>query len=458
MTVSRPAWAIAVACLLGGIALLYALLSNRATILITSAPPGAMVSVNDRYAGLTPVTVPHLPPGKHLVKLTKHAYAPQSRAVDVARGRSEVHFELRSEARGKLKVTSEPSEAEVYLDGRLVGATPITLSVLESGSHDVRVQKDHFIPWQASVAVADAEKALHAPLKAKMEDYYLAAIQSNPRDLSNYSELCHYYVTQGRWDDAMNMLQKAIALAASPEQRSSDDLRRFRQEIEKIYFGQFDYGGLDAVKELRPKLEAALESAIESNPRNLQCYEILSSVYKRTGRPEKAFEVFQRGIKALPADAELRVLLGKEYQKRRRNAEAVECFKQALALNPASFDAHYFLAQSYRDLGQRREALDELQVALKHCPDSASRMNTYVSLATVQNYLGQYREAIESWKAAIKLQPYKEVANSWQLQIAYLHLRLGERAAAHKIASDILSTATSTSLKTQAERLLLWGK
>jgi hypothetical protein len=48
----------------------------------------------------------------------------------------------------------------------------------------------------------------------------------------------------------------------------------------------------------------------------------------------------------------------------------------------------------------------------------------------------------------------KEIAGWWQLQVAYLHLRLGDRKAAQKICAEILAAAPAPNLRARAEYIL----
>ena len=50
-----------------------------------------------------------------------------------------------------LTVTSTPTGARVFVDGKIVGAAPITMD-LQPGSHDVRVEQDGYAPYVSTTA------------------------------------------------------------------------------------------------------------------------------------------------------------------------------------------------------------------------------------------------------------------------------------------------------------------
>ena len=64
-------------------------LESRPAVVSVRADDGAQVSVNGRPAGVTPLVRPiELPPGKHLVTITRRGHRPWSREIRVKRGQS----------------------------------------------------------------------------------------------------------------------------------------------------------------------------------------------------------------------------------------------------------------------------------------------------------------------------------------------------------------------------------
>jgi hypothetical protein len=54
-------------------------------------------------------------------------------------------------------VESRPAGASVYLDGRLVGVTPLALPSVPAGEHNVRLQLDGYQSWTSLVQVLSTE-------------------------------------------------------------------------------------------------------------------------------------------------------------------------------------------------------------------------------------------------------------------------------------------------------------
>jgi hypothetical protein len=63
-------------------------------------------------------------------------------------------------ATGSLDVISEPAGANVYVDGKLAGQTPLQMSALEPGDHRVRVSKDGYLENARIVTVSTSDTKL----------------------------------------------------------------------------------------------------------------------------------------------------------------------------------------------------------------------------------------------------------------------------------------------------------
>ena len=69
---------------------------------------------------------------------------------------------------GGLIITSAPSEAQVLVDGVLVGATPFSSAAIPPGAHDVTLDKNGFATTGDHVkVVSNRVVELHVVLKPK---------------------------------------------------------------------------------------------------------------------------------------------------------------------------------------------------------------------------------------------------------------------------------------------------
>lgn len=126
------------------------------TVIVVKSTPvdGAEVFINTEKYGVTPCSIRGLPPGPVLVEVTLEGY---KRAYDTYRvpDHGSETFTLSMERlTGEVSIHSEPSQAEVYLNGRtFIGVTPITAYKLPAGTHTFELRKDKYEPYTATLDV-----------------------------------------------------------------------------------------------------------------------------------------------------------------------------------------------------------------------------------------------------------------------------------------------------------------
>jgi hypothetical protein len=59
---------------------------------------------------------------------------------------------------GDLTVESRPAGANVFVDGKLVGTTPVQLPALNAGEHVVRLERDGYRRWSSLIRVVASER------------------------------------------------------------------------------------------------------------------------------------------------------------------------------------------------------------------------------------------------------------------------------------------------------------
>ena len=124
---------------------------------IASDPTGAEVYIDGDYAGSTalrkPVVVDNLIGGHYIVKIIAGGYVDWQGEIIVLPKMSQT-FNIPLIAKpGSMTISSEPPEAEVFLDNNLMGETPLILREVAEGEHDLRIVKDTYKEWSRKVVV-----------------------------------------------------------------------------------------------------------------------------------------------------------------------------------------------------------------------------------------------------------------------------------------------------------------
>jgi serine/threonine protein kinase len=148
------------------------------SLLVRSTPPGARVFVDGREYGPTPITVSSLARGVHRVRVVRQGYAADERQLTITPGQLTHSVTVRlsperpptptsvpsssssasNPARtGVLTVESRPAGARVFVDGVLVGTTPLVLPEVPAGDHAVHLELDGYQRWASAVRVVPSE-------------------------------------------------------------------------------------------------------------------------------------------------------------------------------------------------------------------------------------------------------------------------------------------------------------
>ncbi len=127
---------------------------GRAIVYIESKPKGAELYLDGMLKGNTPFQADDFPSGTHEIML-KHKY------YDIVKEKITLEDDVvykktyvLKKGQGHITVLSKPDSALVYLDSKKQkGTTPLTLSGVLAGEHEVRVHKDRYYDTEEKVEV-----------------------------------------------------------------------------------------------------------------------------------------------------------------------------------------------------------------------------------------------------------------------------------------------------------------
>ncbi|MFQ5890504.1 MAG: PEGA domain-containing protein [Gemmatimonadota bacterium] len=168
---------------------------NRRSLRFITVPAGVAVSLDSEPVGKTrgpaisgtaalatrygfdpadasaPFEVPLVTPGRHGVSFEKECFRTKTVTIDVSLDLEEnapMRFApvILEPARTDLKISSRPSRADVFLDGKRIGATPLSVGSVCGGEREVEIVKPGVGSWRERIRLtADRANVLDVRLR-----------------------------------------------------------------------------------------------------------------------------------------------------------------------------------------------------------------------------------------------------------------------------------------------------
>ena len=133
------------------------LMADAANVTIT-APDGAEIWVNGSKKG-TSSWSGTLSSGTYIFEARKSGHQSASISANISSSQPNIHFTLPAPTPivGSLVVMSTPAMAEVAIDGKVVGRTPLDLGDVLVGEHTVTISKEGYAPKTQKVTLAEGK-------------------------------------------------------------------------------------------------------------------------------------------------------------------------------------------------------------------------------------------------------------------------------------------------------------
>ncbi len=134
------------------------LLSDSASLAMSSEPSGGIVTIDGTQRGTTPCTVDRVAAGEHAIAITLDKCKPWTRSLKVQAG-DELKVNARLEMQpALLRISSEPAGANVFVNDEPRGKTPAVVENLAPGSYALRVEMAGYAVATQAVCVSAAEE------------------------------------------------------------------------------------------------------------------------------------------------------------------------------------------------------------------------------------------------------------------------------------------------------------
>ena len=149
-------------------------------VTVRTEEPGASVRIDDKDAGTTPLRI-RLMPGRHTLSITGPDGRSSEQQIEVKGRRMDLAVDLPRQPGGPamLAVHSDPSEANVLVDGTLLGRTPYQ-GPLQPGEHIVAVELEGRLRQQRTVFAREGRDASLSFALPPLPKAPALAVESDP--------------------------------------------------------------------------------------------------------------------------------------------------------------------------------------------------------------------------------------------------------------------------------------
>jgi serine/threonine-protein kinase len=143
--------------------------TTRGRLAIRTVPTGGLVSLNGQTQGVAPQTIGDLPLGEHSIQVARPGYRTATQRVTLTADEPSRDVTVRlvraaaprpsppPATTGFLTVNTRPAGARVFVDGRVVGQTPLSRTSLSPGSHPVRIEMTGYRTISTTIVVKAGE-------------------------------------------------------------------------------------------------------------------------------------------------------------------------------------------------------------------------------------------------------------------------------------------------------------
>lgn len=145
---------------------------------VKSKPAKVTLFLDGEKVGETPFMIKKIDPGIHFLGLSKKGYQDADRKIFIKKNETTRIFEVMKVQMGGLNITATPAEANIYLDNKYVGTSPVSFAEMPIGTHKIRISHPKYKDYIENFALSHQEyKTLNIKLKSLPGTLDLAATE-----------------------------------------------------------------------------------------------------------------------------------------------------------------------------------------------------------------------------------------------------------------------------------------
>ena len=148
-------------------------------IQVDSAPQGATVYLDGLLKGNTPLLISDVTTDvKHVLELKLENYSDYLQTINGQEGDTIQIFAQLEPVTTRIVINSTPSGADVYLNDKVVGKTPLDLKDIEEGEYKLKVVLPQYTPYEENITVEKGKTIKEDIALVKAQTFL--SITSNP--------------------------------------------------------------------------------------------------------------------------------------------------------------------------------------------------------------------------------------------------------------------------------------
>ena len=262
--------------------------SNMATLSVSAATQGTQIYVNDQLRGTSSWTG-SLPPGAYRIEGRLQGYRNHRQNVTLAqRGSQQVSIPALQAIVGNLNVNYQPTNAEVWIDGRKAGTSPDVFRNIIVGSHTVELRAAGYTPKQDRVNIEEGKTAM---LTGALERQQSTAVSSSSSSSSASSSgaAIETITVNGVSFNMVRVHGGTFTMGATKEQ-GSDDYDYGTPVAHQVTLSTYSIGETEVTQALWQAVMGSNPSKYKGNQKPVEqvswddCQTFISKLNQLTGR------------------------------------------------------------------------------------------------------------------------------------------------------------------------------
>lgn len=405
-------------------------------VIIRSKPSGAMVYLDAEPVGRTPTAYYEVSEGEHALTFVLEGYQTTHTPLTIKAGEVKEIEEILLMRTGDVEISSNPSGATLYVDGKKVGVTPQKLEGVLVGIHEIRLEFEGYAPLRATITVdestlqkrsftlkkegarvlissrpdgatvlvdgravgnalyiGEVEAGTHT-ITVRMPGYAPQSKQVELKASGSYA--FHFHLQPGMGGDTPRVVPSPVPTlqpVIAPQRRGA--FSSSNPEAQKLY----DQASAHPDINERIKL---YQQAIALDPKFAPAHNDLGVDYTELGRWDDAIREYRIALEIDPDYAFAHNNLGYVYLNTGRVEEAIAHFKEALRIDPDYVTAHFNLGKAYFLINNYEASIKEFETVIKLNPRHAG---AYFQMGRVLKRMERYDDAILMYLKCLEMDP-----------------------------------------------------